>query len=61
MQEVTDLAVAADGRIVITGQDRAGLSGVLVSRLQADGRLDEAFGRGGTSRVALPTSWPDNF
>jgi uncharacterized delta-60 repeat protein len=61
MQDLTDLAVAADGRIVITGQDQAGLSGVLVSRLQADGRLDELFGRGGTSRVALPTSWPDNF
>lgn len=61
MQEVTDLAVAADGRIVITGQDRAGLSGVLVSRLQADGRLDEVFGRGGTSRIALPAAWPDNF
>lgn len=61
MREVTDLAVAADGRIAITGQDRAGLSGVLVSRLQADGRIDEAFGRGGTSRIALQTSWPDNF
>jgi uncharacterized delta-60 repeat protein len=61
MHDVAGLAVAADGRIVITGQDRAGLSGVLVSRLQADGRLDELFGRGGTSRFALPTSWPDNF
>jgi MYXO-CTERM domain-containing protein len=61
MQDVTDLAVATDGRIVITGQDRAGLSGVLVSRLQADGQLDAVFGRGGTTRIALPTSWPDNF
>jgi uncharacterized delta-60 repeat protein len=61
MVEVSDLAVDGTGRIVITGQDRAGLSGVLVSRLQADGRLDEAFGRGGMSRIALPTSWPDNF
>jgi uncharacterized delta-60 repeat protein/MYXO-CTERM domain-containing protein len=61
MYGLTDLAVAADGRIVITGQDRTGLSGVLVSRLLADGRLDPAFGRGGTSRVALRSSYPDNF
>jgi len=61
MREVTDLALAADGRIVVTGQDRAGLSGVLVSRLQADGRLDAVFGRDGTSRVALPAVSPDNF
>ena len=58
---VTDLAVAADGRIVVTGQDQAGLSGVLVSRLQADGRLDEVFGRGGTSRVALPAALAGQF
>ena len=61
MASVSALSIAADGKIVVAGPDRAGLSGALVSRLQADGRLDEVFGRGGTSRIALPAQWPDNF
>jgi uncharacterized delta-60 repeat protein/MYXO-CTERM domain-containing protein len=61
MTGIDGLAIDATGRIVITGQDKAGDSGILVSRLKADGQLDPAFGQGGTSRVAVRGLWPDNF
>lgn len=61
LASVSALSIAADGKIVLAGPDKAGSSGALVSRLQSDGRLDEVFGRGGTSRFALPAEWPDNF
>jgi uncharacterized delta-60 repeat protein len=61
LESVSAMAIAANGQIALAGQDKAGLSGALVARLQADGRLDEVFGRGGLSRIALVSEWPDNF
>lgn len=58
---VAAMAAAGNGQIALAGPDKAGLSGALVARLQADGRLDEVFGRGGLSRVALQSQFPDNF
>jgi uncharacterized delta-60 repeat protein len=61
LASVSAMAVAANGQIALAGPDKAGLSGALVARLQADGRLDEVFGSGGLSRVALKSDWLDNF
>jgi uncharacterized delta-60 repeat protein len=44
------LAVQADGKIVVTGAHRIN-SPLLVGRLTENGRLDRAFGRGGTVRI----------
>jgi uncharacterized delta-60 repeat protein len=61
MSEVTALAVAGNDSVVVAGHDRAGLSGALVMRLQADGHLDAIFGRDGTAVVDVESDdavWP---
>lgn len=54
--ELRDVAVQADGRIVLTGwvRDEANLLAVGVVRLLADGSLDASFGQGGKVIVQLP-------
>lgn len=49
-QDVWDLAVQEDGRIVVAGTEvRDGRAGVTVFRLLADGSLDASFGDAGTT------------
>ena len=57
MEDVTAVAVGADGRVVVGGYGPSGIPGALIARLQADGQLDVLFGNAGYTWIDLPSDY----
>lgn len=56
MSEVTAIAAASDGSLLMAGRGDTDVPGSLVVKLRADGRLDTSFGTAGTTWIDLPSS-----